>query len=235
MAKGAQFDLSGFILQGDGSYKKKSSCVQPRDLEKKVAGNSYVSKGEAKHLEYISNVENINIPIIKIRKEPLPKDYVESVKVERSITLTLFGIPMPKQSVRSFIKDDNTMGYFQPQNTVDRKHDYIRQIKEQLPPDFVPFMTQVFVTKFHCIYPPLKSFHKEKGKMDRIRNGELFLKNTQPDLIDNLKKLIFDCLGKDKKTKLPLVLGNDGIIVGEDNTRKYHGIGGCIIIEMKGY
>ena len=70
--------------------------------------------------------------------------------------------------------------------------------------------------------------------MDAIRNGEIFYKNTQPDLIDNLKKLIFDCLGKNKEG-IPLVLGNDGIIVGEDNTRKYYGMGGSILLTLTGY
>lgn len=148
---------------------------------------------------------------------------------KRKLSLTLFGIPMAKQSVRT------SSGHFwQPQKTVDRKKQYIEQIKKQLPKDFIPFSEEVFVTRFHCIFPPLKSFHKEKGKMERIRNGEVFYKNTQPDLIDNLKKLAFDCLGKDKKTGIPLVISNDGIIVGEDNTRKYYGIGGCIIIDLEG-
>lgn len=148
----------------------------------------------------------------------------------RVLKLELFGIPMAKQSVRS---TRNGL-FYQPKESDERKQDYIRQIKQQLPKDFKPFTKQVFITKFHCIYPPLKSFHKKKGKMDAIRNGEIFYKNTQPDLIDNLKKLVFDCFGKDKKTKIPLVLDNDGIIVGEDNTRKYYGTGGMIIIEMKG-
>ncbi len=146
---------------------------------------------------------------------------------------------MPKQSVRAYCtkKVDKASGrhilaHFQPKELDERKDDYIRQLRAQLPKDFQPFMTEVFVTKFHCIYPPLKGFSKKK--MDAIRNGEIFYKNTQPDLIDNLKKLVFDCLGKNKEG-VPLVLGNDGIIVGEDNTRKYYGIGGSILLTLTGY
>ncbi len=147
---------------------------------------------------------------------------------------------MPKQSVRSYCtkavdkaSGRHILAHFQPKELEQRKQDYIKQIKEQLPKDFIPFETQVFVTKFHCVYSPLKGFSKKK--MNAIINGETFYKNTQPDLIDNMKKLIFDCLGKDKKTGVPLVLSNDGIIVGEDNTRKYFGTGGMIILELEGY
>jgi Holliday junction resolvase RusA-like endonuclease len=179
------------------------------------------------------------------------KEWVKSKEVQpypikfRKLSLNLFGVPMPKQSVRSFDTGKKTstgkavIGQYQPKDRDDRKKDYIEQIKNQLPKDFVPFETEVFVTKFHCIYPPLKSFQKIKGRMDAIREGAIFYKNTQPDLIDNLKKLVFDCLGKQKLKDgtwtAPLVLGNDGIVVGEDNTRKYYGIGGAILIELEGY
>ncbi len=152
----------------------------------------------------------------------------------RKITLTLFGEPMPKQSVRSFASGAKTkhgnyvINHYQPAKMKERTLDYISQIRKQLPKDFKLFENEVHITKFHCIYSPLKSFHKVKGKMDAIRNGEIFYKNTQPDLIDNLKKLIFDSMAK-------IVFTNDGIIVTENNTAKYYGVGGCIIIEMHGY
>lgn len=152
----------------------------------------------------------------------------------RRLSLCLFGIPMPKQSVRGYAtgrkNDKGTLivDHFQPQKTVDRKKDYIRQIREQLPADFKMFETEVHVTKFHCVYPPLKAFSKVKGKMDAIRNGTTFYKNSRPDLIDNLKKLAFDSLGG-------LVIKDDSIIVTENNTAKYFGMGGMIIIELEGY
>lgn len=142
----------------------------------------------------------------------------------RTIKLNLFGIPMPKQSVRS----TKSGHFFQPKEKKDRMNDYIEQILNQRPKDFKPFEHEVHVTRFHCIYPPLKSFHKIKGRMDAIRNGEIFYKNTQPDLIDNLKKLVFDSMAD-------IILKNDGLVVTENDTAKYYGLGGCIIIEMKGY
>ena len=224
MAKKEQFNLNGFEEVSPGVFKKTKTVPQPREInidKSKIDWNKPMS------------IERQNVRVTG--------SVIKSIPPKRKLTLTLFGEPMPKQSVRGYAtgrKNANgilIVDHFQPQKTTDRKNDYIRQIKEQLPKDFIPFMVEVFVTKFHCIYPPLKAFHTKKGKMDAIRNGEIFYKNTQPYLIDNLKKLVFDCLGKDKKTKTPLVLGNDGIIVGEDNTRKYYGIGGCIILELKGY
>ena len=203
-----QFDLNNFQKNPDGTFSKKKTQLQPRDIVKQQWDKTLLSKVN-------------KVPLI------VPE---ELSKVHYKLTLKLFGIPMPKQSVRS----TTTGHHFQPKKTVDRKKDYIRQIKEQLPKDFVPFTTEVHVRKFHCIYPPLKAFQKNKGKMEAIRNGEIFYKNTQPDLMDNLKKLVFDCLGKDKNG-IPLVLANDGIVVTENDTAKYYGIGGAIILELEGY
>lgn len=200
MAK-EQFNLSGFQQNADGSYSKKKTVLQPR--EKSVVYN-------------IGNNQTLTL------KEYLPFEETEELKKNKILKLTLFGIPMPKQSVRA------ANGHFwQPKETIERKADYQKQIKEQLPEGFKMFETEVHITKFHCIFPPLKSFHKEKGKMDAIRNGKIFYKNTKPDLIDNLKKLCFDSMDG--------VLKNDSIIVTENDTAKYYGVGGCIILEMRGY
>lgn len=197
----------GMVRNEDGSYSKAKSKPQPRELEKaKVISNGNV------------NVSNV--------KRDLFLEYSHFNDDYKAITLTLFGDPMPKQSVRSFVKNGKIMHY-QPKEMSDRTKDYIRQIKEQLPKDFVPFSEIVFVTKMHFIFPPLKAFHKVKGKMDAIRNGEIFYKTTKPDLPDNLKKLVNDSMSG-------LVFVDDCLIAGEDNIRKYYGVGGCIIIELKG-
>lgn len=202
-----QFNLSNFTVQPDGSYKKNSTSVQPRDLRFPLIVNDISING-------------------KIGVSPA-KVIDSSPKKLRKITLNLFGEPMPKQSVRSFIKNGKIM-HFQPKILGDRTKDYIKQIKEQLPKDFVMFEERVYVTKMHFIFAPLKAFHKIKGRMDAIRNGEIFYKATRPDLPDNLKKLVNDSMSE-------LVFRDDSIIVSEDNVKKYFGIGGCIIIEMSGY
>lgn len=153
-----------------------------------------------------------------------------TIKVEkelRKITLNLFGEPMPKQSVRAFIKN-GTIQHYQPQETVDRTQNYIKQIKLQLPKDFTIFETRVHITKMHFIFKPLKAFHKIKGRMAAIEAGEIFYKETKPDLPDNLKKLVNDAMSG-------IVYKDDSIIVSEDNVKKYYGMGGMIIIELQGY
>lgn len=204
-----QFDLSGFTKQLDGSYKKNSSSVQPRDLNKVAA----------KQLEHISNIDNINIPIIKAKKAEEPKTL-------RRITLNLFGEPMPKQSVRSFIQNGKIM-HFQPKEFAIRKADYLKQMKEQLPEDFVMFTERVHITKLHFVFAPLKAFHKIKGRMDAIRSGEIFYKATRGDL-DNYIKPFFDSLSE-------TVFADDALVVSVDNMKKFYGNGGCIIVDLAGY
>jgi Holliday junction resolvase RusA-like endonuclease len=141
----------------------------------------------------------------------------------RKITLTLFGIPMPKQSVRA----TKSGHFFQPKETVDRKKSYIKQIKEQLPEDFLPFEHEVHITKLHFIFPPLKAFHNIKGRMEAIREGEVFYKNTKGDL-DNYCKILFDSLNE-------VAMKDDALIVSMDGVKKIYGVGGCVILEMDGY
>ena len=140
----------------------------------------------------------------------------------RKISLCLFGIPMPKQSVRS----TKTGHHYQPAEMKKRTEDYKRQIRKLLP-DHEMFLNEVHITKMHFVYPPLKAFHKIKGRMESIRAGEIFYKNTRPDLMDNLKKLVCDAMSG-------IIYKDDSIVVTENDTAKYYGTGGCIIIEMKG-
>lgn len=147
-------------------------------------------------------------------------------KVIRKISLVLFGVPMPKQSVRAFVTDKGKVGTYQPTKYGQRVKDYRAQIKKQLPEDFKMFTEQVRITKMHFVYPPLKSF--TRLTMDRIERGEIIYKNTKPDISDNLKKLPMDAMSG-------TVYKDDGMIVTENDIAKYYGTGGCIIIEMEGY
>jgi Holliday junction resolvase RusA-like endonuclease len=216
MAKGQSFSLDNFIKNKDGTYSKAKSVSQPRDIKFPLINGKEVDWSKPLSTERTITVTGSAI-------EPKTKK-VNEVKTLRTLTLTLFGEPMPKQSVRA----TKSAHFFQPQKTVDRKKDYIRQIKEQLPKDFIRFEQRVHITKMHFLFSPLKEFHKIKGKMDAIRDGEMFYKETKPDLPDNCKKLILDSMSE-------LVYKDDSIIVSEDNIKKYYGIGGCVIIEMQGY
>lgn len=211
--KSTPFSLEGFTKLPDGTYIKTKTVDQPRDIAKGITPKELIHNYKLTGTSIESQIETINSK----------GDWRVNPQL-RIITLTLFGIPMPKQSVRA----TKSGHFFQPQITVDRKKDYQRQIREQLPADFVMFETIAHLTKFHCIFPPLKAFHKIKGRMDAIRNGEIFYKTSKPDLIDNLKKLAFDSMSG-------IVTKDDSLIVTENDTAKYYGIGGCIIITLKGY
>jgi Holliday junction resolvase RusA-like endonuclease len=167
--------------------------------------------------------QQVNIPAA-----PQPRETKQPVPVSSSmhrITLSLFGTPMPKQSVRSFVNKQGKIGTFQPKEMTDRMKDYQRQITQQLPQGFSMFVKRVHIRKLHFVFPPLKSFSKDT--MTRIERGEIIWKETKPDLPDNLKKLVMDAMSG-------LVYKDDNIIVSEDDVKKYYGTGGMIIIELEG-
>lgn len=204
----------GVVLLPDGSYGKPrkehpSKAKKETEFVKLIMSGSKDYKGEEGLLAYIKKNDS---PVVM-----------------RKITLNLFGIPMPKQSVRSSYNESlKSIRHYQPKEMEDRVKDYRRQIRTQLPKDFVMFSNAVHVRKMHFVFPPLKAFHKQKGKMDAIRNGEIFYKETKPDLPDNLKKLPNDSMSG-------LVWSDDSIVVTETDTAKYYGLGGLIIIELEGY
>jgi len=228
-----QFSLDAFEQLPDGSYRKKKTVEQPRDIK-------------SKQVEYKDNRGNVilkateYLPFEGIDARDFQPEFKKSMQYPvtekecfRKITLNLFGEPMPKQSVRSYCtkavdkkSGRHILAHFQPKEMEVRTKDYIRQIKEQLPKDFVMFQEQVHVTKMHFVFAPLKGFSKKK--MDQIRDGEIIYKNTKPDMPDNLKKLVNDSMSG-------LVFKDDSIIVTEDNVKKYYGTGGMIILELSGW
>jgi len=197
----ADFHKMGMVKQPDGSYTRNLSkpSLEP-------------------------------IPLSKIKKAIKEADSTEkflrtaSSGEMRTIELRLYGIPLAKQSARHAVKNGKIISY-QPTKFGDRKKDYIRQILGQLPDGFVPFEKRVHSLKFHCIYPPLKNF--SKATIESINRGEIVWKESQPDIIDNLKKLVFDSMAD-------IVYTNDGKIVSEDNVKKYYGKVGMILITLKG-
>lgn len=214
-------DLQKMGLQdnGDGTYSKKKTVKQPREFKNDLDPNLY--KGTHKLTGTAKVITHKTGDVYTFHTVPYPPF---NGPMFRKITLTLFGEPMAKQSVRATKSGD----FFQPKKTTDRVKDYQKQIRDQLPKDFVMFETCVFVRKMHFLYAPLKAFHKEKGKMEAIRNGKKYYKNTRPDLPDNMKKLVNDAMSE-------LVYKDDSIIVSEDDVKKYYSVGGCVIIVLEGY
>lgn len=198
----------GLQRNTDGSYSKTKTVQQPREK-----------------LTQLTTKEIEDIAKKMTTERRFEKDHIDAIKPNeefRRISLVLLGEPMPKQSVRS----TKTGHHFQPKKHVDRAKDYKRQIANQLPTDFIPFSQEVHITKYHFVYAPLKAFQKQKGVMEKIRNGEMVMKLTAGDL-DNLLKPVNDSMND-------LVFKDDAIVHSIDGLKKYYGIGGCVIIEMIG-
>lgn len=235
----------GLIKLPNGQYSKAKSVQQPR--EQIIAKARRMSPAtamlsalhtelfEKDHIDTIKSNERITIqrrkvevenPIVDVDwdcGEPIMLSQMHPPNEEfRRISLVLLGEPMPKQSVRS----TKTGHHFQPKKHVDRAKDYKRQIANQLPPDFIPFSQEVHITKYHFVYAPLKAFQKQKGVMEKIRNGEMVMKLTAGDL-DNLIKPVNDSMND-------LVFKDDAIVHSIDGLKKYYGMGGCVIIELCG-
>lgn len=198
----------GLVKDEKGNYYRPKSVPQPRDLRRDMKEQGL---SDAVVNRFLDKYEKDNLEDIKPREE------------YQTISLILMGEPMSKQSVRA----TKAGHFFQPKKYIEREKDYKNQIAKQLPKGFIPFSEEVQITKMHIIYAPLKAFQKQKGMMERIRNGELIKKTTKPDLPDNCKKLVLDAMSG-------LVYKDDALIWAEDNVRKYYSTGGCIIIELIG-
>src|ERR1044072_2270145 len=165
----------------------------------------------------------------KLAPSTTEKRDIEVAPELRRVSIKLFGVPMPKQSVRAYAtgrKNADTgsliVDTFQPKKMTARVTDYRKQLQEQLPADFQMFTRRVHIRKLHFVYPPLKSF--SKALMNRIAGGEIVFKESKPHLPDNLKKLPLDAMSG-------IVCKDDSIIVSEDDVKKYYGSGGIILID----
>ncbi len=215
-----EFNRLNLIKNADGTYSMQGKAVKNDKIKSVLPSKAGSLKERVGKLQ-----DEINNYPDKVKWNP-------PIGPLRKLSLKLFGVPMPKQSVRSYATGKRTkkgiyiVDHFQPQKTVDRNKDYIKQITEQLPVDFKPFEKRVHITKMHFVFPPLKEFSKKK--MNRIEAGEIIYKETRPDLPDNLKKLVNDSMSG-------IVYKDDNIIVSEDDVKKYYGTGGIILIDLEGY
>ena len=140
------------------------------------------------------------------------------------------GEPMAKQSVRISAWHDSKnkktyLSKYQPKKTEDWKNNAQAQIAYQLPKDFKPFPGAVRIKNLTFIFKPLKAFSKKKLKF--IEEGGILYKETKPDLMDNLNKLLFDsCNGV-------LFLDDSRIVEHEGKLRKIYGLEPRIEFEIE--
>ena len=148
---------------------------------------------------------------------------------------------MAKQSVRV-----GKFGAYQPEKFKLRETNYRKQIKKQLPKDFVMFSEWVQVVEINYIFEPTKEQLNHKGKGKWLRNGNWIAKPTRPDIVDNLAKLPFDSMsqvldkikgGKRNRKRVVVKKGvfkDDGIVYMTKNTAKWYGLNPRIEIELIG-
>lgn len=108
----------------------------------------------------------------------------------KHISITILGEPKPKQSARFAVRNGRIHKY-QSETVTSHERNLAYDAKSQLPVNFKPF-TGPLKVEATFVFPPLKSF--SKTKIRKIENGEIFFKDTKPDLQDNLFKLTADSL-----------------------------------------
>lgn len=145
----------------------------------------------------------------------------------KALNLVLKGQPISKQSVKQGRSWKGKKVFYQPAKYKAVELSYKSQIKAQLPPGFQIFTKKVYIEKMHFIFKPLSAHLKSKKNLALFDQGGTIEKTTRPDLSDNLKKLVLDCMQD-------LVYKDDSLICKENNIAKFYGKEAKIIISLKG-
>lgn len=142
--------------------------------------------------------------------------------------LKILGIPKPKQSVRSPIVKAKSgkaiVQHYQTDEIKQNEQNIAMDVKSQLPVGFIPFSGPLHVKKLLYVFPPQKNWTKTKLK--QLQEGEIFYRDTKPDLTDNLNKPLFDALQG-------IVFLNDSQICKISNVEKIYGLVPRIELELE--
>lgn len=139
----------------------------------------------------------------------------------KPLTLEIEGTPMPKQSVRSFIRGGK-IAHYQKTEVVKHFKNVEVSVKSQLPKDFTILDGNIIIS-VDFIFEPPSSWSKKK--MKELEEGAYIPKTTRPDLTDNLKKGLCDAL-------TGIVWTEDSRISTELLNRKYYGLKAKTIIKI---
>jgi len=129
--------------------------------------------------------------------------------------------PEPKQSCRF----GNGHAYT-PKKKKKYLNDLILLIKIQIPKSFKTFTNPVRVDRLRFYFEPTKTMLKSKNVLDRLERGEGVYHIVRPDMVDNLKKALFDALTEAG------VLKDDSIVCWENDVRKLYRYKAGIEIEL---
>lgn len=127
-----------------------------------------------------------------------------------------------------YLKEDLWIRHYQPIE-IEKATEYIKneltEIKKEYKLDFLPFKKKIAIETMIFYFSPLKSFSKKK--LESISNGSIIYKDTAPDLLDNLPKLLMDCFNK-------IIFEHDGKIVRGNNIIKCYSLTPGVFIKLKG-
>lgn len=140
--------------------------------------------------------------------------------IQTKLTIIIPGTPVPKQS---FLMGKN--GGYQPDKLLYAKKKIQADIQVQLPKGFKIWDGPVRLTRLCFVYEYLKGHSKKEKEQYNVTGIPLF-KTTRPDMVDNLKKLPFDCMSG-------LVYIDDAQICQESNISKYFGVEAFTLIELE--
>lgn len=125
------------------------------------------------------------------------------------LTLTIQGVPQPKQSVRF-----TRTGIAYQTKEVKEYQKWLRsEIIKQLPKNF-KLLDGPLCAKVLYVFPLLDSFSTKQ--INAISSGVIIYKDTKPDVVDNLNKALFDAMEK-------VVMVNDSR-VADFSVRKIYGL-----------
>lgn len=157
------------------------------------------------------------------------------LNTQDKIVIVIPGVPIPKQSVRSYDtgkrfinkkgKSTTVIGHHQTNELDYAKKKIKADIAVQLPKGFIPWKGPVQVNRLAFVYKYLKS-HKKAEREQYKTTGIPLPKWTRPDQVDNLKKLLFDCMSE-------MVYEDDAQICYEKEIRRYYADESFTMIELQ--
>lgn len=105
------------------------------------------------------------------------------------LTLTIQGVPQPKQSFRFTLKGIR----YKDKKVVLHEQSIRAQVEQQIPSDF-KMLDGPLGSYVNYVFPIPASFSKKKKKL--VEDGAIYFKISTPDLMDNLNKGVFDAIKK---------------------------------------
>lgn len=172
---------------------------------------------------YLKTKENPN-------GNPIPKQSVrESLMFKRNyrVIKKIENINGKDVEVKYYPIEDLYINHYQPAAITKNTEHIQAQAKKfvQMTNLVKPFDKNISIDALMFVFSPIASLRKKD--IEIINNGGYVLKNTKPDMIDNLPKLLFDGLNK-------IIISDDARICRENNVYKVYGKTPGVFLKIRG-